>query len=114
MLKEQLTRDIITELDMDVDLDEAVNKWWVTKTDNNLRLSFQGFKVLSPISQHCTFSLILQTQPIALGTLLKLGKLNTPFYIHFKKGIHVSIFSSKISTIISLYKDLDHYLDTLN
>jgi len=113
-VKKEFTATVIKELNLEISIQYAYNIWWFTNTESNLRLTKEGFNIISKHVEFCTFPMPpADAIALSLNLYRNLGKIRCPYYIQRKKGVQISIFSSKISTIISLYPDLAHYLNTL-
>ena len=106
------TKSIIKEAESNIEIEEAMIQWWFHDSeDNKFRLTPTGFKDLKTLTACYTFT---TQMPLNGYLLLQLRKMNAVYYIERHKNIMtVSIFSTKVATIINLYATLDNYLKTL-
>lgn len=110
MDKRELTKSIIEEADLSIPLDVAVREWWWGPTHSlTFRLTYHGFKALKPLVRSFTYK---TDQTMNGRILIKLGKLNCPYFLNANKH-EVTILSNKIATVITLYGDFDAYLNTI-
>jgi len=107
--KREFTETIIKDakLPIDIEIDDALQEWWWTNRED-LRLTYKGFRCLAQIYKPNKFNLKAQ---LTGYTYKQLNKINCVYFITRDRTIY--IFSTKITTIITLYKTLDNYLEVL-
>ena len=113
MNKYELTKSIIEQANLDIDVDDAYKTWWFADVDDDLyRLKLIGYKALLPLTPSFRF----ETDMRMTGkNLLKLSKLNCAYFINYvSTKTEIYIFSTKIATTIKLYGSFDKYIKTLN
>jgi len=108
--KEEITEQVIEDLELDMKLTNAVKFWWWPDYNycENLRLTKPGLtfvqKVVTPYSFEFDF--------LNTGNMLKqLAKLDTPFYVD-REGI--VLFSPQLATMVKMYPSFDRYLELIN
>jgi hypothetical protein len=119
--KEIITEAVLTQLPkLDSSTNEVIKVWWFTRSSDNLRLTATGdmsfrqaeiefFDVPVKITQQTYYSFISECGK----------KLQCPYYIGFSKeekakgSAYIRLYDSKIAMMMTLYGDIQSYLNSV-
>lgn len=119
--KEQLTQKILDQLPEEIrlgfkDLDDAMMYFWMNFRDSGgLRLTKNGYQVLTKILKLESWALDVDPRKITKRTILQLDRqLTAPYYIAAKTAgaPKIILFSSREATMAMLYGDITAYLQS--
>ena len=116
--KRRLTEELVALLPepQRISVDSAIPTWWFNlRRNGGMRLTVLGYRVFTEQLdlEHYSYPVedpLLFTQ----HTILKLDrKMQMPYYIHAVKGIpkQISFFGSKEAVMVTLYGNLQQFLD---
>jgi hypothetical protein len=110
MDKLQLTKAIIEEANLDIEVSKAYVEWWWPTNSNNkehLRLTITGLNALQQILKPYHFQYYFYNSPKQIKAL---SKLRIPYYVNMAK---ITIFSENVVSMIRLYGSFSRYLDLI-
>jgi hypothetical protein len=107
--KRELTRCLLRELDLSIDLGTAMNTWYVNiRESGGMRLTDLGYRALKSGSIESYRFTPAEKRWLSKKMLLDLDrKVEYPYYID-KQG--VEFFSSREAVMVNLYGDLTAWL----
>ena len=117
--KEQITQAILDQLPEEIqlgfkDLDDAMMYFWMNfRESGGLRLTKNGYEVLTKILKLESWALDIDPHKITKRTILQLDrKLTAPYYIAVRRvgEPKIILFSSREAIMASLYGDITAYL----
>ena len=118
--KQKLTEQLVKQLypDSGITVKRAMHTWWFNiRKNGGMRLTGPGYTVFTEQLDLARYEWPIQDpHDLTQRRLLDLDrKLHMPYYIHAVKGIPKTIvfFGSKEAVMLSLYGDLNKFLDTL-
>ena len=121
--KEQITQAILDQLPEEIqlgfrDLDDAMMYFWMNfRESGGLRLTKNGYEVLTKILKLESWALDIDPRKITKRTILQLDrKLTAPYYISVRRAGEpkIILFSSREAIMASLYGDITAYLEQSN
>jgi hypothetical protein len=113
--KLNLTSTLIQELDLPIDLHQALTTWYKNiRTNGGYRLTDVGYITLNNGEiESWSIDIADIKKIINKKTLLDLDrKIQYPYYLDFKNK-KLILFSSKEAVMVSLYGDLQNWLNNL-
>ena len=119
--KEQITQAILDQLPEEIqlgfkDLDDAMMYFWMNfRESGGLRLTKNGYEVLTKILKLESWALDIDPHKITKRTILQLDrKLTAPYYIAVRRvgEPKIILFSSREAIMASLYGDITAYLQS--
>jgi len=121
-LKETITKAVIKQLNDDTwTLEAAMSKWWMTgRRDTGLRLTDIGdlsFRYADIEFYNYDFNVKLDSG--WHGFILEMNnKIKCPYYIGVNKTTdrkqpYIRLYDSKIAIMVSLYGNINEYLDSV-
>lgn len=99
-----------------VTLETALNEWWHdTRPDSNWRLSWSGFVDLADTLDIESWEFEFKKKDISPYMLLKLSRnMTTPYYIvDNRKQTKLYVLDSKVAVMISLYGNVESWIENL-
>jgi hypothetical protein len=116
--KLEITKALLESLplDHDIDLEWALNHWWINiRTNGGLRLTDMGYQCLKSLELK-SYSIDLDPTTFDRRVMLELDrKMQAPYYIDFTKRIpkKLIMFSSREAMMATLYGDIVAWLNTV-
>jgi hypothetical protein len=107
-LRSEVTKELLEELPSDYTYtyEEAMQSWWRIPSKVDMRLSAEGFRMLTRVLKYPTYE--FKIPPVTLKLLLSFNqKIKGPYYIDRRT---LYIFNSKQAMLAKLHGDIVRWL----
>ena len=116
MNRRLLTEQLILDLDLQYETDEAMALWWWdTRPQGGLRLTDLGFEVFADVAKLPHWNFDMPAEVLIPRNLLTLDRFMSCAYFIKRRGRQhrLSLFGDSESVMASLYGDLSSFISSL-